>query len=300
MSGATALPTLPAERLAPLLGAYDAARRAERRRLYLGGGVAFALALLAGWVGEVRPALLWEHGERFFSYFGRLLTLEAGPRAGDWVWTDPGEWMWGWRRWLRELFDTLLIAYVGTMVAVLGGFALGLLSAQNLVRNPWLRGGVKRVLEFLRTVPEIVFALIFVLAFGLGPLAGVLALALHSLGALGKQFSEIVENIDMKPVEGTSAAGASWAQTARFAVVPQVLPGFLGYALLRFEINVRGASVLGFVGAGGIGQDLVEAVRKFYYNDVAALLFLIIATVVVIDLSTGWLRRRLLEAEAGR
>lgn len=299
-AAATSLPRLPDARLRELLGSYDAARRAERRRLYVGGVIAMALALLAGWVAEVRPALLWQHGAQFFSYFERLLTLEQGPRAGGWVWTDPGEWLWGWRRWLRELFDTLLIAYLGTMIAVVGGFALGMLSAANLVRNPWLRGGVKRVLEFLRTVPEIVFALIFVLAFGLGPLAGVLALALHSLGALGKQFSEIVENIDMKPVEGTAAAGASWTQTARFAVVPQVLPGFLSYALLRFEINVRGASVLGFVGAGGIGQDLVEAVRKFYYNDIAALLLLIIVTVVVIDLSTGWVRRRLLEAESGR
>lgn len=300
MSGAAALPRLPEERLAPLLGAYDAARRAERRRLCLGGGVALALALLAGWVAEVRPGVLWEHGANFFSYFARLLTLEAGPRAGDWVWTDPGEWLWGWRRWLRELGDTLLIAYVGTMVGALGGFALAFLSARNMVRNPWLRGSVRRVLEFLRTVPEIVFALIFVLAFGLGPIAGVLALALHSLGALGKQCSEIVENIDMKPVEGAVASGASWAQTARFAALPQVLPGFLSYALLRFEINVRGASVMGFVGAGGIGQDLVEAVRKFYYNDVAAILLLIILTVVVIDLSTGWLRKRLLEAEAGK
>ncbi len=292
------LPLLPEERLAPLLRAYEHVRRAERRRLLVGGAIVLFLAVLAGWVAEVRPGTLWEHGAQFLSYFGRLLTLEAGPRAGQWVWMDPAEWFWGLRRWLRELLDTLLIAYVGTMVGAIGGFALGLLSAQNLVRNPWVRGGVKRLLEFLRTVPEIVFALIFVLAFGLGPLAGILALALHSLGALGKQFSEIVENIDMKPVEGTTAAGASWTQTARFAVVPQVLPGFLGYALLRFEINVRSASVLGFVGAGGIGQDLVEAVRKFYYNDVAAMLVLIIVTVVVIDICTSRLRRRLLEAES--
>jgi phosphonate transport system permease protein len=149
-------------------------------------------------------------------------------------------------------------------------------------------------------VPEIVFALVFVIAFGLGPLAGVLAIAIHSLGAQGKLFSEVVENIDMKPVEGATAAGASWTQMARFAVVPQVLPGFMSYALLRFEVNVRGAAVLGFVGAGGIGQDLVEAVRKFYYNDVAALLVLIILTVTVIDLGTSWLRRRLLGMEMGR
>jgi len=280
-----ALPRLTAERLEPLRASYAAV---------------LLLALLSAWVAEVRPGVLWERGGEFFGYFGRILTLEGGARAGQWVWMDPAEWFWGLHRWLPQLGDTLLMAYLGTMIGCLGGFALGLLSAANIVPSAPLRWGVKRVLEFCRTVPEIVFALIFVIAFGLGPLAGVLAIAIHSLGAQGKLFSEVVENIDMKPVEGATAAGASWTQMARFAVVPQVLPGFLSYALLRFEVNVRGAAVMGFVGAGGIGQDLVEAVRKFYYNDVAALLVLIIVTVTLIDLGTSWLRRRLLGMELGR
>ncbi len=285
------------DRLAPLAAAYQGVRRAERRRILMVGLVTLACALLAGWVVEADPLLLWEKGGNFFGYFDRLLTLEAGPLAGQRVWMDPGEWLWGLDRWLVLLGDTLLMAYVGTLLGATGGFLLGLLSAANILRNPLLRGAVKRFLEFCRTVPEIVFALIFVIAFGLGPLPGVLALTIHTVGGLGKMFSEVVENIDMRPVEGTVAAGASWPQMARLAVVPQVLPGFLSYALLRFEINVRGAAVLGFVGAGGIGQDLVEAIRKFYYNDVAALLLLIILTVVAIDFLTGALRRRLL-AEA--
>lgn len=297
---AAALPRLPAERLEPLRAGYAAARAAERRRLLLSVLVLLGLAMLAAWVAEVKPAVLWERGGEFFGYFGRILTLEAGERAGQWVWMDPAEWFWGLHRWLPQLGDTLLMAYVGTLLGCLGGFAFGLLSAANIVPSAPLRWVVKRGLEFCRTVPEIVFALIFVIAFGLGPLAGVLAIAIHSLGAQGKLFSEVVENIDMKPVEGATAAGASWTQMARFAVVPQVLPGFVSYALLRFEVNVRGAAVLGFVGAGGIGQDLVEAVRKFYYNDVAALLVLIILTVTLIDLGTGWLRRRLIGMEAGR
>lgn len=291
-----ALPQLPAARLAPLQAAYAATRRAERRRLLLGGGVALMLGLLSLHVAEADPALLWERGGHFFGYFGRLLTLEAGPRAGGWVWTDPVEWFWGLPKWLTQLGDTILMAYVGTLLGCLGGFALGLLSAANIVPSVPLRWGVKRVLEFCRTVPEIVFALVFVIAFGLGPLPGVLAIAIHTFGAQGKLFSEIVENIDMKPVEGATAAGASWTRMVRFAVVPQVLPGFLSYALLRFEVNVRGAAVLGFVGAGGIGQDLIEAVRKFYYNDVAALLVLIILTVTLIDTGTNWLRHRLMDA----
>lgn len=296
--GGAGLIRLPSDQLAPLLAGYERVRGQEQRRLLLGAAVVLSLLLLSGWVAQVSPGLLWDKGGNVFDYFDRLLTLEAGARAGQRVWLDPAEWFWGLPHWLALLGDTLLMAYVGTLLGATGGFLLGLLSAGNIVPSAPLRWVVKRFAEFCRTVPELVFALVFVIAFGLGPLPGVLALALHTLGALGKQFSEVVENIDMKPVEGAVAAGAGWPQMARYAVVPQVLPGFLSYTLLRFEVNVRGAAVLGFVGAGGIGQDLIEAVRKFYYNDVAALLVLIILTVVVIDTLTGQLRHRLLGGRA--
>jgi phosphonate transport system permease protein len=175
---------------------------------------------------------------------------------------------------------------------------LNFLAAENTSPAPWLRFVVRRLLEFARTVPGIVFALIFVIAFGLGPMAGVLAIAIHSTGALGKQFSEIVENADMKPIEGLRSTGAGWTSCMRFAVLPQVAAGFAGYSLLRFEINVREASVMGFVGAGGIGQELVVAVRKFYYSDVSAILLLIVVTVFVIDIGTGWIRGRLFGKDA--
>jgi phosphonate transport system permease protein len=147
-------------------------------------------------------------------------------------------------------------------------------------------------------VPGIVFALIFVMAFGLGPMAGVLAIALHTTGALGKLFSEVVENADMRPVEGIRSTGASWLSSMRFAVLPQVIAGYASYTLLRFEINVREASVMGFVGAGGIGQELLVAIRKFYYSDVSAILVMIVVTVFLIDIGTGWLRGRLFGEEA--
>ena len=127
---------------------------------------------------------------------------------------------------------------------------------------------------------------------------GVLAIAIHSTGALGKLFSEIVENVDMKPVEGVRSTGASWLSCMRFAVLPQVVAGYASYALLRFEISVREASVMGFVGAGGIGQELVVAIRKFYYSDVSAILVMIVVTVFCIDIATGWLRGRLFGKEA--
>ncbi len=191
------------------------------------------------------------------------------------------------------LGETILISYVGTLFGAVLAFVLNFFAAENTSPAPWLRFVVKRLMEFCRTVPDIVFALIFVIAFGLGPMAGVLAITIHSIGALGKQYAEIVENIDMKPVEGVRSTGATWMSCMRFAVLPQVAAGFASYTLLRFEINVRGASVMGFVGAGGIGQELVVAIRKFYYSDVSAILLLIILTVFVIDIGTGWIRGRL-------
>jgi phosphonate transport system permease protein len=202
------------------------------------------------------------------------------------------------RKWLRLLGETLLISYVGTLMGAVLAFALNFLAAENTSPGPWLRFVVRRLLEFARTVPSIVFALIFVIAFGLGPMAGVLAIAIHCVGALGKQFSEMVENADMKPVEGIRSTGASWISCMRFAVLPQVIAGYASYTLLRLEINVREASVMGFVGAGGIGQELVVAIRKFYYSDVSAILVTIVLTVFVIDISTGWLRSRLFGKEA--
>ncbi|MHC2283377.1 phosphonate transport system permease protein [Bradyrhizobium diazoefficiens] len=289
-----AVSILPEQQLAALNTAYNQAVARRRLRLLL-GVVVFAAALLLAAIGaEVNLRTFFTYLGNFVSYFDRILTLDNGQR----VWTDVGEWLWGWRKWLKMLGETLLISYVGTLTGATLAFVLNFFAAENTSPAPWLRFTVRRLLEFARTVPGIVFALIFVIAFGLGPMAGVLAIAIHSTGALGKLFSEIVENADMKPVEGIRSTGASWLSCMRFAVVPQVTAGYASYALLRFEINIREASVMGFVGAGGIGQELVVAIRKFYYSDVSAILLTIIVTVFVIDISTGWLRGRLFSREA--
>jgi phosphonate transport system permease protein len=293
---AQSLPRLSENRLSPLMDGYARALAARRARSLAYSAIFFVVTALAVLAAEVDLTKFFANIGNIGSYFDRILTLENGQR----VWTDPAEWFWGWKPWGRLLLDTLLIAYVGTIIGAVAGFLLCFVASANLVANPWIRSSVRRLLEFSRTVPELVFALIFVIAFGLGPVPGVLALAIHTMGALGKQFYEVVENIDMKPVEGVSSTGASWAMTVRFAVVPQVLSGFLSYALVRFEVNVRGAAVMGFVGAGGIGQDLLEAIRKFYYSDVSALLVMIIATVVIIDLISERLRHRLLSMESAR
>lgn len=290
----TAVSILPEQQLAALNAAYGQAVSRRRLRLLL-GAIVFAAALVLAAIGaEVNLRTLFTYFGNFLSYFDRILTLENGQR----VWTDVGEWFWGWRKWLKMLGETLLISYVGTLIGATFAFALNFFAAENTSPAPWLRFVVRRLLEFARTVPGIVFALVFVIAFGLGPMAGVLAIAIHSTGALGKLFSEIVENADMKPVEGIRSTGASWLSCMRFAIVPQVTAGYASYALLRFEINVREASVMGFVGAGGIGQELVVAIRKFYYSDVSAILLTIVVTVFMIDITTGWLRGRLFGKEA--
>src|ERR1043165_9392744 len=286
---ANAISILPDQQLAVLNDTYRKAVARKRLKVTL-AAVVFLVALIIAAIGaEVNLRTLFSYFGNFVSYFDRILTLEDGAR----VWTNFGEWFWGWQKWLKMLGETILISYVGTLLGAVLAFLLNFFAAENTSPASWLRFTVRRLLEFARTVPGIVFALIFVIAFGLGPMAGVLAIAIHSTGALGKLFSEIVENADMKPVEGVRSTGASWLSCMRFAVLPQVAAGYASYALLRFEINVREASVMGFVGAGGIGQELVVAIRKFYYSDVSAILPTIIVTVLTIVIPPGRLRGRL-------
>ena len=289
-----AVPILPQVQLGALSEAYRGAVARRRLRFAIATAVFLIVLVVAAMGAEVNLRTLFTYFGNFVSYFDRILRLDNGAR----VWTDFGEWFWGWHKWLRMLGETILASYVGTLIGTVWAFVLNFFAAENTSPVQWLRFIVRRLLEFARTVPSIVFALIFVIAFGLGPMAGVLAIAIHSTGALGKQFSEVVENADMKPVQGVQSTGASWISCMRFAILPQVIAGYASYALLRFEINVREASVMGFVGAGGIGQELVVAIRKFYYSDVSAILLMIVVTVFCIDISTGWLRARLFGKEA--
>ena len=274
--------------------AYAQAVALKRRQLWLGLLLLAVLVVLSGHIAEISISKLYQHIGGFASYIDRIFHLENGRP----VISDPAEWFWGWKKWLALMGETLLMAYLGTLLGATAAFVLCFLASQNLTQSKGVVFFTRRLLEFCRTVPELVFALIFVVAFSLGPLPGILALAIHTAGALGKLFAEVVENIDMKPVDGVVATGGNWFHKIRFAVLPQVASNFASYALLRFEINVRGASVLGFVGAGGIGQTLLEVIRKFYYADVSALLIMIIATVMVIDAVTERIRHKLIGLEA--
>jgi len=272
---------------------YDSLSRRRRNRAILAGLLLAGLFLVACWIAEVRPAVLIGRIDRLFDYLDDLLRLDTG----DYVWTSPREWFWGLPRWLAALSETLVMAYAGTALGSFAAVVLSFLSSRNFSQSHVVRTITRRFLEFSRTVPDLVFALIFVICFGLGPLPGVLAIAIHTMGSLGKLFAEVVESIDTKPVEGIAASGGGRLAQIRFGALPQVMPNFISYALLRFEINVRSAAVLGFVGAGGIGYTLLIAIRKFYNSDVSAMLVLIIGTVMIIDYGTERVRHLLISQD---
>jgi phosphonate transport system permease protein len=188
---------------------------------------------------------------------------------------------------------TLQIAAWGTALAILGSVPLALLASDNI--TPWwVHQPVRRVLDAFRSINEMLFALLFVVAVGLGPFAGVLALWVHTTGVLAKLFSEAVEQIDPQPVEGIRATGAHPLAEIVYGVIPQVMPLWISYALYRFESNVRSASVVGMVGAGGIGMVLWDVIRGFQYSQTAAVLIMLVVAVSAIDVVSSTLRKRVI------
>ena len=206
-------------------------------------------------------------------------------------------WYFNLPKYLQLLAETVNMALFATVLGTVGGFLLCFPASRNLTPNSWVYHLCRRYMEICRGVPEVIFAILFVWAFGIGPLAGIAAIAIHSAGALGKQFSEINENVDTKPMDGIRASGGSWFDEMRHGVVPQVLPNFVSYALLRFEINIRASSIIGFVGAGGIGQELYYVINFNFYEEVSALVLLIVATVTCVDLVSERVRHRFIGKE---
>lgn len=198
-----------------------------------------------------------------------------------------------WRSWLRPLLDTLAMSVAGTALAVVLSLPLALLAAPNTSPHPAVLHAARTLLSFLRSVPEIILGILFVAAVGFGALPGVLALALHSVGMVGKFYAEAIEHADPKPVEAARAAGASPAQVIAHAVLPQVLPQLSDITVYRWEYHFRASAVLGIVGAGGIGFELIAALRLMQYDQVSAILLCVLACVVVVDAIGAALRRRL-------
>ena len=197
-----------------------------------------------------------------------------------------------WRLYLANMGLTLAMALWGTVVALVIAAPLGLAAARNL--SPlWLQQPARRLLDLLRSVPDLVIGALFVAAVGLGPFAGVMALAINTGGVLGKLFSEAVEAIDPGPIEGVRATGASRAQEIVWGVLPQVAPLWTSFALYRFESNARSATVLSLIGAGGIGQSLFDSINSFAFDQTSAIVIIILVAVSGIDLLSQLLRSRL-------
>lgn len=198
---------------------------------------------------------------------------------------------------IPALIETLNIAAVATLIGALMAMSLSLLATRGLARWPRLIPVFRRAMDGLRAIPEIVIALVLIFILGGGPVPAVIAIALHTGGALGKLFSEVAENADLKPIEGLQSVGANWSQRMWLGVVPQVAPNWLSYALLRFEINVRASAILGFVGEGGIGYDLKVAMQwgQGRYDEVVAIFALLFLTIVGIDQISDRCRQKLVK-----
>lgn len=252
------------------------AAAAQKRSLgwYL-GWAALLLVLAGSWKGaDMRPLELLRDSGNMAQYAGEFFP----PNFAD------------WKMYVQEMVVTLQIAVWGTALAVVSAIPLGLLASANI--TPWwIHQPVRRVLDAFRAINEMVFAMLFVVAVGLGPFAGVLALWIHTAGTLAKLFSEAVEAIDPQPVEGIRSTGASALHEIVYGVIPQVMPLWITYTLYRFEANVRSASVVGMVGAGGIGVVLWEIIRGFQYAETAAVMIIIIITVSLIDLISARIRK---------
>ena len=198
-----------------------------------------------------------------------------------------------WKDYVGAMWLTIQMALWGTLLAVIIAIPLGLAAARN-VSPPWIQQPVRRLLDLMRAVPDLVIGTMFLVAVGPGPLAGVLALAINTGGVLGKLFSEAVETIDKGPVEGVRATGAAPLQEVMFGIIPQVAPLWTSYALYRFESNSRAATVLGLIGAGGIGQMLFDSMNGFNFSQTATIVIVIVVAVSLIDLLSQAMRNRLL------
>ncbi len=213
-------------------------------------------------------------GPRFVEFFGRLV-------PPDWSVTGLV---------VRSTVETIMIALAGTALAVVAALPLGFLAASN-VSPGWVAHPAKWFLGFVRSIPLIVVAMLCVTAVGLGPFPGMLAIAFHSIGMLGKFYAEEFETVERGIVSAVSGTGASWSQTLRYGLFPQSVPQVLAFTVYRLEMNFRDAAVLGLVGAGGVGYYIQLYVRGFQYDKVAVLLVVIIAVVMFLDQLTFWVRR---------
>lgn len=286
---------------------------AARRRLYTIGGIAFMVLAMGGslwFANESNAGKFFDRLPYFFDFAGQMI-----PRDGWEVWRalfdlpspyDDGSLKYNYPvgrvyvtetlyvpEYFYKMLETINIALTATLIGFGLGFVLCFLAASNLTSRRWLRFVVRRFMEVLRAFPEIVIAGFFLAILSLGAVPAMIAVAIHTVGALGKMFFEVVENADMRAEEGLRASGANWIERVWFGIVPQVLPNFLSYALLRLEINVRASTIIGAVGGGGIGEALRLSISQTHEAKTLAIVLLLFCTIVAVDQLSAHLRRRI-------
>jgi len=263
----------------------------RRKRMYGGILLVLFVALMAsGWhISEERNAGDFLPGLHQLADFPSEVLSEAWASRAN----IPGYFV----QFFPSLIETINIAAVSTLVGAVIAAFLSLLASRGIARWPRLIPVFRRIMDALRAVPEIVIALVLIYILGGGPVPAVIAIAFHTGGALGKLFSEVGENADLKPIEGLTSVGATWAQKMWLGVIPQVAPNWLSYTMLRFEVNVRASAILGFVGEGGIGQDLKIAMQwgQGRYDQVVAIFLLLFLTIVIIDRISDYYRAKIVK-----
>ncbi|MBA4786161.1 MAG: phosphonate ABC transporter, permease protein PhnE [Alphaproteobacteria bacterium] len=291
---------------------------AGQRRFYTALSALLLLLVVSGslwFANETNSGKFFDRLPYFFDFVGQLI-----PRDGMEVWRalfdlpspyDDGSLKYNYPEgrlyfteslylpeYFHQMLVTLNIAIAATGIGLIFGFMLSFLAAKNMTPNPWIRGTARRVMELLRAFPEVVIAGFFLAILSLGPLPAVIAVAIHTIGALGKMFFEVIENADMKPDEGLKAVGANWVERSWFGMVPQVMPNFMSYFLLRLEINVRASTIIGAVGGGGIGELLRLSIGQGHEAKTLAIILLLLLTIIAVDQFSAWLRRKLVGDQA--
>jgi phosphonate transport system permease protein len=291
---------------------------ASRRRLYTAASLFFLFIALSGslwFANDSNAGKFFDRLPHFFDFVDQLI-----PRDGFEVWRAmfdlPSPYADGSLKfdypegrmylfgsfylpeYVYKMLETINIALVSTLIGFAFGFLLCFLAASNLVTQRWLRFFVRRFLEILRAFPEIVIAGFFLAILSMGAIPAIIAVSLHTVGALGKMFFEVVENADMKTDEGLRAVGGNWPERVWFGIVPQVMPNFLSYGLLRLEINVRASTIIGAVGGGGIGEALRLSISRNHEAKTIAIIILLFCTIVAVDQFSAWLRKKLVGEQA--
>lgn len=276
---------------------YQRIRTQQKRESLTWALVLAVLYIGAGKLSEFNLNTLWTSFPHFFDYLSETmpvlhwnLLLADGHTEGSLAY-------WGYRLpiQLPLIWETLNLALAATLFSVAASVVLGFLAAGNTQSPPGVRFTIRALVAFLRTMPELAWAVMFVMAFGIGVIPGFLALALHTIGSLTKLFYEAIETASERPVRGLAACGASVLQRMRFGLWPQVKPIVLSYSFMRLEINFRQSTILGLVGAGGIGQELMTNIKLDRYDQVSITMLLIIVVVSMLDALSGWLRQRVVE-----